>query len=96
MSETKPPYLAQGLDTACILEEPVYVNPTLPGTQRVPASGPAPGSAWRSGEPGHALSTLNLDELERELMALERKFVPLLNRMRAMRGKKPIVIPPEG
>lgn len=40
-----------------------------------------------------ALSTRNLDELEHHLAQLERKLVPLLNQVRAMRGKKPVIVP---
>lgn len=36
------------------------------------------------------LSTRNLDELERELAEIERRLLPVLNAIRAIRGKKPI------
>ena len=39
------------------------------------------------------LSTLNLDELDRDLAEIERKLLPLLNRIRAMRGEKPVFVP---
>jgi hypothetical protein len=39
------------------------------------------------------LSTRNLDELERELAEIERKLLPLLNTIRAMRGEKPVFVP---
>lgn len=40
-----------------------------------------------------SLSTRNLDEIERELDELERKLVPFLNRVRAIRGKRPVIVP---
>lgn len=45
-------------------------------------------------EPQHlSLSTRNIDELERELAEIERKLLPLLNAIRAMRGEKPVFVP---
>lgn len=42
---------------------------------------------------GRPLSTRNLDELQRELVELERRLTPLLNAVRAMQGKKPVFVP---
>lgn len=39
------------------------------------------------------LSTHNLDELQRELGEIERKLLPLLNAIRAIRGEKPVYVP---
>jgi hypothetical protein len=39
------------------------------------------------------LSTLNIDELQKELVDLERRLTPLLNAIRAMQGKKPVFVP---
>lgn len=39
------------------------------------------------------LSTRNLQELDRELAEIERKLLPLLNTIRAMRGEKPVFVP---
>lgn len=45
-------------------------------------------------EPEHRpLSTRNLDELERELAELERMLTPLVNKIRELRGKKPMFVP---
>lgn len=41
------------------------------------------------------LSTRNLDELDRELAEIERKLLPLLNMIRAIRGEKPVYVPRE-
>lgn len=41
------------------------------------------------------LATRNLDELERELLLLERRLIPLLNRVREVLGKPPMY-PPQG
>jgi hypothetical protein len=38
------------------------------------------------------LATRNLDELEQELMLLERRLTPLLNHIRAMQGKPPLTV----
>ena len=39
------------------------------------------------------LSTRNLDELERDLAEVERMLMPLLNKLRELRNKKPVFVP---
>jgi len=39
------------------------------------------------------LCTRNLDELDRELAELERMLTPLVNKIRELRGKKPMFVP---
>ncbi len=46
-------------------------------------------------EQAHAqiLTTHNLEELARDLAKLERELIPLINRIRAMRNKRPVIVP---
>ncbi len=39
------------------------------------------------------LTTLNLTEVLRELEELERRLTPLLNQVRIMQGKRPVIVP---
>lgn len=41
----------------------------------------------------HALTTRNLAQLEHDLLQLERFLIPLLNQVRAMQNKKPVIVP---
>ncbi len=44
-------------------------------------------------EHAQPLTTLNLEELARDLAKLERELIPLINRIRAMRNKRPVIVP---
>ena len=42
---------------------------------------------------GSRLTTRNLAQLEHDLLQLERFLTPLLNQVRAMQNKKPVIVP---
>lgn len=44
---------------------------------------------------GQHLTTRNLAELERDMVALERMVIPMLNQVRGMLGKRPVIVPKE-